>query len=172
MMLLIRDYPLNACSDVFFGYATAFTYFHEHEFRLVGQPAIHAITEFAITCSSNRRLCAVPLPWLQQNANRGALRSDLRKRQRGFPVSRDPDVGSSSSTLHVVLVLISEAAANSFSCFVRKTIARYEVRWLGSFGTSCFADDIEMFHVPLAPRANPEVKLQVDSLSQTQRSLH
>jgi len=61
--------------------------------------------------------------------------------------------------LHVLLVLalvlVREAAANSFPCFVRKTSARDEVRWFVSFGTSCFADDMQVFQVPLAPRTNP-----------------
>jgi len=59
----------------------------------------------------------------------------------------------------VVLVLVCEAAANSFSCLVRKTSTGHQVGWLISFGASCFADDVQMFHVPLAPRTNPEMKL-------------
>src|SRR5690348_10648918 len=51
--LTICNYPLNTVCDIFFSYATAFTYFHQHEFRLVGQPAIHAVTELSITGSGN-----------------------------------------------------------------------------------------------------------------------
>src|ERR1044072_9637722 len=57
--LTVSDYPLNALGDVFFLYPTAFTYFHQHEFRFMGQSAIRAITELSITGSGNRRLCAV-----------------------------------------------------------------------------------------------------------------
>src|SRR5690349_9862351 len=67
--LTILDYPMNTCRDLFFGYAAAFTCFHQHELRLVGQPAIHAITELPVTGSGNRRLCPVPLPrldWLSR----------------------------------------------------------------------------------------------------------
>src|ERR1043165_1103262 len=62
--LTIRNYPLNTLCDEFFSYATAFTYFYQHEFRFMGQTAIRAITELSITGSGNRRLCPVPLPGL------------------------------------------------------------------------------------------------------------
>src|ERR1041384_3983101 len=62
--LAISDYPLDALCNVFFSYATTFTYFYQHEFRFVGQPAIRAITELSITRSDNRRLVPVPLPGL------------------------------------------------------------------------------------------------------------
>src|SRR5262249_62248219 len=55
------NYPLNSLGDFFFSYATAVTYFHEHEFRLVSQPTIHAITELPVTGSGNRCLCPVQL---------------------------------------------------------------------------------------------------------------
>src|ERR1051325_4252863 len=62
--LTIGNYPFNTLGDIFFSYATAFTDFHQHEFRLMGQPAIRAITELSIAGSGNRRLCPVPLPGL------------------------------------------------------------------------------------------------------------
>src|ERR1044072_2158395 len=62
--LTIRNYPLNALCNVFFSYATTFTYFHQHEFRFMGQRAINAIAELSITGSNNRCLCPVPLPGL------------------------------------------------------------------------------------------------------------
>src|SRR5215813_7799471 len=52
----IRDYPMNTGSDVFFSYATALTYLHEHEIRFVRQAVIHAINELSITSSDDRRL--------------------------------------------------------------------------------------------------------------------
>src|ERR1044072_6970024 len=62
--ITICDYPLNALCNVFFSYATTFTYFYQHDFRLVGQPAINALAELSITGSRNRRLRPVPLPGL------------------------------------------------------------------------------------------------------------
>ncbi len=56
---------------------------------------------------------------------------------------------------YTFLVLVREATANAFFCFVRKTSARDEVRWFIRFGASGFADDMQVFQVPLAPRANP-----------------
>src|ERR1044072_2796693 len=62
--LSIRDYPVNTFCDLVFSYATAFTHFHQHKFRLMGQASIYAIAELSITRCGNGCLCAVPLPRL------------------------------------------------------------------------------------------------------------
>lgn len=74
--------------------------------------------------------------------------------------------------LQVVLVWVGETATNAFSCLVRKAWSRRKVRCFSSLGTSCVADEMQVFEVPLAPGTDPQVKLEVDSLSQTKRSFH
>src|ERR1700741_342807 len=51
--LTIPNYPFNSSGNVLFTYATAFTYFYQHELRFMGQPAIRAITELSITGSGD-----------------------------------------------------------------------------------------------------------------------
>ena len=64
--LAIGNYPPNPFLNVFFGYATSFTYFDQDEFAFVRQSAINAVTEMTIARCGNRDLCPVPQPRLQR----------------------------------------------------------------------------------------------------------
>jgi len=51
--------------------------------------------------------------------------------------------------------LVGEATADSFAGFAGETVTRNHVsRFLG-FGSSRFANDVQMLDVPLAPHTNP-----------------
>src|SRR6185369_11759427 len=76
--LAIRNHPLDAASDVFFRYATAFADFNEHEFRFVRQAAIDAVAQSSITCGRDGGLCSVPLPcfdWCARNKIQSPFRN-------------------------------------------------------------------------------------------------
>jgi len=70
------------------------------------------------------------------------------------------------------LVLVREVASNPFPCLVGKTRTRKILGRFIAFGASRFADDLQMLHVPLAPRADPEMELELDSFFQAERPFH
>ena len=92
--------------------------------------------------------------------------------QRRAIVLQTVVVGPGPNLTWVVLVLVGEPAADAFACFVREATARDQIGGFVGFGPRCLSHDVQLFEIPLAPHTNPEMKLQPDSFSYTQRPLH
>ncbi len=71
-----------------------------------------------------------------------------------------------------MLALAGEAASDSFARFVRERRAGTKVGQFLAFGPGRIAYELQMFEVPLAPGADPQMKPQLYPLAQRQFSLH
>ena len=76
--------------------------------------------------------------------------------------------GEQSEPYKSDLVLISEAAADSFARFVGESCAGHPFWSFAGLRTGRIANELHMFHVPLAPNADPEMKLEFDPLANSQ----